>query len=94
LFYEAESFELYYVFVEAVLHSAFVHQESVEDPCVCEVLCGHSAGREVGGLGGLSRLGWLAGLWKEGSGKLSQWAFSILGEQGVNGLVVDAAGAS
>jgi len=91
---KAESLEREYVFVEAVLDSSFIHEEAVEDPCIAEVLYGHSAESEIGGLGGVGCFGWVVDFRQEGLGESGQRAFRVLDYEGVDGLVVGAAGAS
>ncbi len=49
---ELESLKLEYRFVEAVLYPAFVHQEAVEDPCICEILYGQTTESHIGRRGG------------------------------------------
>jgi len=80
-------------FVEAVLYSSFVHQEAVEDPCICEILYGQTTQSQIGRRGGGPGLRLVVVFEKNGLGEFGQWAGGILRVQCVYSLVLDSAGA-
>ncbi len=82
--------KLEYRFVEAVLYSSFVHEEPVEDPCICEVLYGHTTESQMGGRGSWPGLRLVVVFEKQRLGEFGQWAGGIIRVQCVYGLVLDS----
>ena len=68
---EVKSLKLEYRFVQAVLYSSFIHQEAVEDPCICEVLYGHTTQSQMGSGGGGPGLRLVVVFEKQGLGEFS-----------------------
>ena len=92
LSHDQESLKLEYRLVQAVLYSAFIHQEAVEHPCVREVLYGHTTESQIAVAGGRVTLGRVCAFEKDRLGKFGKWVGFIICVQGIDGLVLDAAG--
>ncbi len=66
---EVESLKLEYCSVQTVLYSAFIHQESVENPCICEILYGQTTQSQMGSGGGRASLRLVLVFEKQGLGE-------------------------
>jgi hypothetical protein len=87
---EVESLKLEYRFVKAVLYSSFIHQEAVDDPCICEILYGQSAKSQMVSGGGRPGLRLVLVIEKQGFGEFCQWGAGFICVQCVYGLVLDS----